>query len=187
MKSSNKQPLPMQFFEENAQKIRRNLGLDYDSPFNPFFVMEENGVKVQFADELAALFEDPEFLKTIKGIDAATWSGGGFFVGEDLVIVLNRNQTSERMNVTILEEISHRHYNHQMNTLDSLGRKNLNRDEENEAFFTAAAVLLPAKIIAQAIYKSTNIEEISEKFGASSELIEMRIKQLSLWGKYGKN
>jgi Zn-dependent peptidase ImmA (M78 family) len=181
---AEKTSLNMHDIEQNAQSIRRELGLDTDSPFDPFEVIPRNGMQIQFPDEMEIL--PTNLRQTLAEMDAKIWSGGAFLHEDKLHILLNRNQSPERMNVTILEEVSHKYLNHKMNHLSTLGRENLNKVQEEEAYFTASAILVPAKIVAQAVYKTQKISCLSQIFRASEELIEMRIKLLSLWNEYKK-
>ena len=170
----------MRFIEENAMLLRQQLGIDPFVSFDPFEIVAKSGTIIKFADE----FEG--FPKEYLDMDAKSWSGMGRMVGDKYFILLNRNQTRERMNVTILEEIAHKHYGHTPNVLGNDGRLHLDKSEEDEAYFTAAAILLPSKVLAMAIYKKESAIELAKRYGASIELLEMRIKLLNFWTEYQK-
>lgn len=52
---------------------------------------------------------------------------------------------------------------------------------EQEAYWTAAAALLPSKAVAMAVYRGETADDLAVRYSVSSELAEMRIKTLGLW------
>ena len=50
----------------------------------------------------------------------------------------------------------------------------------------AAAVLLPSKVVGQAIWSGKSATTLADDYGTSVELAEMRIKTLNLWPDYKK-
>ena len=115
----------------------------------------------------------------------AVWSGSGRpLPNGKLFVMLNANQTRERMNVTLLEEVAHRYYDHDPVVLGSDGRHNYNAAQEQEAYWTAAAALLPMVVVAKAVRRGETAAELGKRYGASQELAEMRIRTLGLWNHY---
>ena len=92
------------------------------------------------------------------------------------------------MNVTALEEVMHVFYGHkpsQMHTeSSSIARTEYDEKAEQEAYWTAAAVLLPAKAVARAVWQQVPAAKLAMQYGISVELAEMRIKVLGLWKLY---
>ena len=170
-------------FETQAQLLRAKVGMGDFAPIN----------SIEFAARLNAVVIYPsgitgindEFLAEMEQIDAKSWSGGAHYLPDgSLQIVLNPNQTPERQNVTILEELAHCHYGHQMTVIGSDRHRDYDPIQEQEAYQTAAAILVPSKIVAMAIYKRESIRALGLKYGASQELLEMRIKVLGCWKDY---
>ncbi len=56
--------------------------------------------------------------------------------------------------------------------------------EEHDAFYLAAASMLPADAIRRAVRDRQPAEAICARFGTSKELVEYRIKRLGLWNSY---
>ncbi len=120
-----------------------------------------------------------------SNLDAKQWSGmGNALPTGELLVVLNRHQTPERARVTLLEEVAHHYHRHTPVSIGPGGRAEYYTEEEQEAKFTAAATLLPSKEIAKAVYRGDSAASIASKYGASVELVEMRIKTLNLWDHY---
>lgn len=57
-------------------------------------------------------------------------------------------------------------------------------ETEKEAYWTAAAALLPKKVVAMAVYNEVPASQLAARYGTSRELVEMRIKLLKLWSHY---
>jgi len=160
----------MTHFHAQAALIRARIGVEGDdAPVDVLAVAQAYGVKVMYTDQL----------------DVADFSGHLRFVNGAPVAVLNARQTPERMNVTLLEELCHLHYRHPPSTLSAQGREH-DSVVEQEAYQTAAAVLLPAVVVARTVYRQASVAEVAALYGASVELFEMRIKVLGLWEPYRK-
>ena len=175
----------MQHYERNAAELREIVKLQDHESFNPFNYLDDFKLIVKFPDEVDI---SPEDLRAEVGQHTAKdWSGmSRVLQNGKLFVLLNRNQTTERMNVTLLEEIAHRHYGHTYNVVSDKGREKFDKKQEQEAYFTAAAALLPASIVAKSVFKKEDPLIITAKFGASIELYEMRIKTLQHWSSYSK-
>jgi Zn-dependent peptidase ImmA (M78 family) len=173
----------MRHFETQAQVLRLKVGVTTSSPIDPFQFASSLDAIVQYPDEIPGMSE--QLLAEIMGIDAKSWSGGAQYLpGGRLQILLSRNQTPERQNVTILEELAHRHFGHRTDIIGPDGRHLYEPEQEQEAYQTAAAILVPSKVVGMAVYKQESIEQLGLQYGASRELIEMRIKMLGFWKDY---
>jgi Zn-dependent peptidase ImmA (M78 family) len=170
-------------FETQAQHLRTIVGAELFGPIDPFDFATGLNAIVQYPDQIPGMSE--EMLAGIMGIDAKSWSGGAQYLPDGrLQILLSRNQTPERRNVTILEELAHCHYGHETDIIGPDGRNRYDPVQEQEAYQTAAAILVPSKIVAMTVYKQESIEALGLKYGASRELLEMRIKVLGCWKDY---
>ena len=173
----------MHHYEESARSLRAKAGVGPYEPFDPLTLRDELGVVLKYPDELTNLPE--ELLAEMDSLDAKQWSGmGRELPSGELLVVLNRQQTPERARVTLLEEIAHHYHGHTPVDISPNGRAQYYPEEEQEAKFTAAAALLPSKEVAKAVYRGDSAAHIASKYGASVELVEMRIKTLNLWDHY---
>jgi Zn-dependent peptidase ImmA (M78 family) len=173
----------MLHFEHHAMEFRKRAGLNSLEPFMPFKHLTKFDVIVKHPDEFEQLPE--ELLAEVDAQNAKDWSAiSEVLPNGKLFVIMNRKQTPERKNVTVLEEIAHEHFDHERTIIGPDGRKNYNPVQEREARFTAAASLLPAVIVAQTLYRKQDIQQVAAAYGASLELFEMRVKTMSLWKHY---
>lgn len=170
----------MYHYEESARLLRARAGVGPYEPFDSLALASQLGVVLKYPDEVDNLPED--LLAEMNRLDAKEWSGMGHELPTGkLFVVLNRNQTPERARVTLLEEVAHQYHGHTPVGVGPSGRAQYHPEEEQEAKFTAAAALLPSKEVAKAVYRGDSVAHLASKYGASTELVEMRIKTLNLW------
>ena len=173
----------LKHYEQQAQDLRAQAGVGSSDPIDPFDFARRLNADVLFPEQIPGL--TAELLAGLIDIDAKDWSGGAYLLPNGhLQIIVNSRQSKERCNVTILEELAHRHYGHQPSIIGSEGRSPYHREQEGEAYQTAAALLVPAKITAMMIYGKEPIAPVAIRYGASLELVEMRIKRLGYWKDY---
>lgn len=158
-------PQTMKHFEVNARQLRERACVDFNTAIDPLEVAKNLGAIVVFK-------EDPN-------LDGKDWSGtGDVLPNGNLFIMINALIGVARANVTILEELAHHHYRHQRNIIGADGRSGFNKQQEDEAYQTAAAALLPAKAVSLAAWSEESIEAIAQQYGASLELVRMRVNFL---------
>jgi Zn-dependent peptidase ImmA (M78 family) len=100
---------------------------------------------------------------------------------------LNDTHGVERQRVTVLEEYWHILLGHKLTKIarvaDAYGRT-YDKPEEHDAYYLAAATLLPKAAIIEAVGKKRSSQQIADMFGTSPELVEYRIKRLGLWREH---
>jgi IrrE N-terminal-like domain len=162
----------MLHFEHHAMQLRDRAGLNPLEPFTPFKHLLKFDVIVKYPDEFEQLPE--ELLADVDAQNAKDWSAiSEVLPNGKLLVLLNRKQTPERLNVTLLEEIDHEHFDHERTLIGPDGRKNYNPVQEREARFTAAASLLPAVIVARTLYRKQDSQQVAAAYGASLELFDL--------------
>jgi hypothetical protein len=62
--------------------------------------------------------------------------------------------------------------------------RTFDENEEHDAFYLAAATLLPESVISKAVKEKANVVQLANDYGTSPELVEYRIKRLGLWREY---
>lgn len=159
-------------YEKIAIELRQKVGLGSLERLDPFVLAKQMGVMIDYSYSLTP--------KDWSGMSKPFPNGG-------LFVMLHRDQTPERKNVTLLEEIVHHFREHTPVVISGTGRSEYNEAEEQEAKFSAAAALLPMKVVAQAIWLKQDPVEVAGLYGASIELFEMRVKTLHLWNKFKRN
>jgi hypothetical protein len=172
--------------EENAALLRQRAGLASTDKLNAIKLSKKFNIEIVYPYQITSL--SPEQSAYLSVLDAKVWSGiSNELPNGKLLIILNPNQTDERANVTVMEEIAHVHYGHEPSQLNGFGERKYDENAEQEAYQTAAAALLPSEVVARAIWNGETTKVLAERYGASVELVEMRIKILNLWGLYQEN
>ncbi len=176
------------FAERHAAELRRHAGVAAAVPMDPYALLGQFNLVVMKLDDLPMTEEDRAFA---AGISPRTWSGGGGrkeLPDGSMLVILHPDQTLERARVTIMEEVAHRYFGHKPVALKaSLGGawdRGYNPISEREAYWTAAATLLPSICVGRAIWQRRSAASVAEEFGVSVELFEFRVKTLRLWSQY---
>jgi transcriptional regulator with XRE-family HTH domain len=173
--------------DEMAMDFRKELGLDDRRPFSPLKIKIE-GVRILTIRQIEGLA--PEVTSHLEGAGAATWSAMSMPLDEEKdlwVIVRNEKHPLVRQHVSLLEEFWHILLGHKLTRIakvaDVYGRT-FDENEEHDAFYLAAATLLPESVIRNAVQKKEDIKQLAKHYGMSPELVEYRIKRLGLWREY---
>lgn len=172
--------------EERAIALRQRAGVGPQGRFDPFAAAPRFGVEI---GKLEGLQLDPEDLQRLQKIDARMWSGGARQLPDGRwIVLLNPNQTPERAVSTMAEELAHAHLDHRPSALlpDAAGLIGRTFDEadEDEAYWTGAAALLPSAVVARAVWHETAAEALASTYAVSLELVHFRIKTLRFWPWY---
>lgn len=148
------------------------------------------GLTIARPDDIEAM--TPDERAYLEAVSPKVWSGSGIPLPDGhLLVLLNSTQTAERANVTVLEEAAHEHLGHEPTRIDTsisvLPKRTYNAQNEQEAYWTAAAALLPMKAVAQAVFRGQLARDLASAYGVSVELVEFRIKILGLWDRHVKH
>ncbi len=177
----------IEFSEQQGAELRRLAGTGLTERLDPLSLADQFRIMVIDPDQLSSLSDyDREIITGLSGKD---WSGGAWPMPDgSLLVMLNPNQTPERRNVTLMEEIAHQHLGHPPSCLrrkeDGTWERSYDKVVEEEAYWTAAAALLPRRIVGKAVWERCTAANLAQKYGVSVELVEFRIKTLNLWPHY---
>jgi transcriptional regulator with XRE-family HTH domain len=170
--------------EQAAEKFRADLELSPTEPLDSLRV-EVDGVQVVPISKTNCL--DPQTVSQLRGNAGGEWSAMTVPLdanNENWAVLLNDSHTIERQRVTVLEEYWHILLGHKLTKIarvaEAYGRT-YDKTEEHDAFYLAAATLLPKVAMIEALSKNQSSDEIARTFGTSSELVDYRIKRLGLW------
>lgn len=168
--------------EKNARAIRAAANLAPCDKVYAASLAAALGLTVVAADELLA-GSNETLNNQLNALSAKTWSA--MVIPSTTVIVINPNQTTERMESSIMEEVAHLFLGHEPSSitsgLSSRVSRSFDSEQERVAYWTGAAVLLPAERLARLVWDQKTVPEIASEFGVSDELVEFRLKILGLW------
>lgn len=173
--------------EVMARRLRDELKVGRKAPLDALSVRID-GVDVRVPSEVEGLSRACVSYLTEIGRDE--WSAMSVPLDPEntkWVVLRNDNHPVERQRVTYLEECWHILLGHKLTKIarvaDSYGRT-YDANEEHDAYFLAAASLLPRPAIVDAVNARQPAKEVARQYGVSPELVEYRIKRLHLWGIY---
>ena len=168
-------------WEPPAQQLRTMVrGANREIRFDPFELAPRVGLTVQECKFTGLTAEETAHL---RNSGALRWSGGVFPVplpdGSKLCM-LNPLQSPRRCRITLMEEISHCYLGHEPTALvinsQGLLIRDFKKKQEEEAYGVGAAVLLPWMFFFPRLNGGMSIEELSEVFDVTTQLVEDRIK-----------
>jgi len=175
------------FAEEHAVLLRQRAGVRPRDRLDPRALVDElKLVIVEPSNVTKATVED---YALVTKADVKAWSGMGKRLPNGcLLVMLHPSQTPKRANVTIMEEVAHAHLGHRPSQLilhpNGLEKRAYNEKDEDDAYWTAAATLLPRDVVVHAVWQRQRVTEFAAAYGASPECAEFRIKTLGLWSAY---
>lgn len=180
-------------YELQALGLRDFARVHPDAALNPFSLARFANLLVVDFEKLRGL--SPQAREHLLGAAAEEWSGGATsraLPDGRKVVILNPTHGRARTNATLMEEICHVFLGHQANRLAIIANdergKTLARDyrkaDEEEAYATGAAALVPYGALRRLILKGREASEVAKHFRVSKDLIEYRLKVTRLWSTY---
>lgn len=173
--------------EDMAREFREDLDVDPTEPLEALDV-RISGVSVHVPKEVPGL--DERCIEHLDGIGSREWSAMSVPLDleeERWAVLRNDTHSLERQRVTYLEECWHILLGHRLTRIakiaDAYGRT-FDSAEEHDAYYLAAACMLPEAMLRVAVREGRSADEIGTAYGASPELVEYRIKRLGLWRTY---
>jgi hypothetical protein len=168
--------------EQNARLIRSAAGYGDSEIICPVELANRLGYSVMGADDLLGE-SDGELSSQVAHISPKKWSALG--IPSARLIIYNPNQTAERRSASIMEEVAHFFLGHSPSTItvssESEGHRSFDGEGEKMAYWTGAAVLVPAAELSRAVWRRVPLQVIASEWGVSVELVEFRTKVLGLW------
>ena len=173
--------------EEMANSLRKELGVGVDAALDALSV-RVYGVSVLVPHEVTNVTK--QCLLHLSGQGKSERSAMSVPLDTHntrWAVLRNDAHQIERQRVTYLEECWHILLGHKLTRIakvaDSYGRT-YDSSEEHDAFYLAAATLLPKAAIIKAIESERGVKGIADQYGVSTGLVEYRIKRLGLWRRH---
>jgi len=169
-------------WEPFAFDLRKVARVSLLENLDPWKLALEFGLHI--LDGLAALECLPSEVRAhLKGPGKHDWSGG---VHPDplndgtLLCILNPFHSRRRNKVTLMEEISHILMDHVPSgvsyDMNGLRLRDYHENQEKEAYGIGSAALIPWQTFLPALKASKSIEELSEMYDVTTDLVQYRIK-----------
>lgn len=168
-------------WEPHAEKLRSMVRLSNSAGrFDPFALAPKVGLTVCECKYTGLTESEIAFLKDGQSL---RWSGGVYparLPDGTKLCILNPLQSPRRSRITLMEEICHCYFQHSPTKLVVNSDGHLVRDyhkrQEEEAYGVGAAVLIPWARLYHLLDAGNTIEELSEMFDVTTQLVQYRIK-----------
>lgn len=164
--------------ERRSAQAREVLGLQPLSPLCPWTYASHLGVVVLDFDELGLQAKDRTQLLEK---DPESWSGMTLREGQTHAIIVNPAHSRGRQSSTLTHELSHLILKHvparvDVSTTGLLLLSDYSEDQEDEADWLSAALLLPREVLIQERSRGLSTVAIALAYGISDQLCEWRLR-----------
>jgi Zn-dependent peptidase ImmA (M78 family) len=169
-------------FKAEAERVsagaRQLLGLNAADPIDPWAYATARNVVVL---EMASLNLEPRHREQLLVKDNESWSGLTLKMDNSFFVVVNPSHPISRQRNTLMHEMAHIHLGHTPARVDfsNSGMMLLSDypiDQEDEANWLAAAILIPREALYSLRRLGKGVEEIASIFGVSKQLSEWRLR-----------
>lgn len=106
--------------EYHAGVLHNETGCGPDHPLDPRELARRRNVLIAHPHDIVALPEEDQ--ENLMAVDAKVWSGMGVpLPGNRFLVLLHPGQTPERATVTIMEEVAHSYFRHNLSQMSIYG------------------------------------------------------------------
>lgn len=163
--------------EQIAATLRRDNDLAPIAPLPPQLVADGLGVRLLPVEHLAGM--PPDVLTRLLGEHQSVWSAVTISAGDRHLVVYNSAHSKARQSNDLMHELSHLILKHtpNMSFMDpgkGLLIRSYDKNQEEEANWLSAALLLPRQALVVHRSRRTPTEDLCELFGVSRDLLTFR-------------
>lgn len=164
-----------------ALQVRSFAGIDLSAKLDPFALADSLKIRVIYLKDLVGLSDSSRaYLES-----ADDWSGGATSdLGDGShVVVLNHKHSVGRQAATLMEEVCHILFGHEMSGIapNQAGGRNYNFNVEEEAYAVGTAALVPYGSLRNFLASGLSARDIASHFGVTRSLIVYRARGLQLY------
>jgi len=168
-------------YERMALQVRSFAGIDLSAKLDPFALADSLKIRVIYLKDLVGLSDSSRaYLES-----ADDWSGGATSdLGDGShVVVLNHKHSVGRQAATLMEEVCHILFGHEMSGIapNQAGGRNYNFNVEEEAYAVGTAALVPYGSLRNFLASGLSARDIASHFGVTRSLIVYRARGLQLY------
>lgn len=164
--------------EQTAKRYRRALGVTPEEPLPYRKLADDLGVTVWTPGDIPGL--DGKTVHQLSVADADSWSAVTVTLDSRHVVVVNSAQDERRIPNNIVHELAHIILGHAAARVDisedgHLWLTTYDRDQEDEADWLSATLLLPRDGLLACCSRHRKAEAIADRFQVSVELVRWRL------------
>lgn len=164
--------------ETTSGQFRVALGLRADAPLPAARLASHVGARIMAPDDIPGL--GAKSIRQLVQLDPGSWSAVTISAHGRNVIVVNPAHSESRLANDIMHECSHLILNHRparamLSADGQLLMSAYDRQQEDEANWLAAALLLPRQALLAMASAGMEPADGARRFGVSEQLVRMRI------------
>lgn len=169
--------------EQISKRYRKELGLTLDEalPYRTF--ADHLKVRIWTPEQVPDL--EQSFVDLLTNESASYWSAVTVQSDGKTRIIVNSSHSEKRLANDVTHELAHLILDHKKARLEIsddglLWLKSYRKEQEEEADWLAAALLLPREGLMSVYRKTTDIVNLSNIFEVSTDLVNMRINRTGI-------
>jgi Zn-dependent peptidase ImmA (M78 family) len=168
--------------EARAASARVVFDLSPLAPVDPWAYAKHLGILVL---DFKSLELSEKSSRHLLVTDSSSWSAMTLKEGKTIAIVLNPSHARTRRCNDLMHEVAHIELKHQPNRVD-VSRTGLlllsdySEEQELEADWLAATILLPRNVLVSQRRRGHTIEQIATAYGVSEDLCEWRLRMTAV-------
>lgn len=162
--------------ENLAIQYRGHLGVAETAPLCPYQLANYLGVSIWLLEDVPGLSREAK--RHLSSEEGNEWSAVAVRVSGQDIIVLNPSHNPGRQSNDLMHELSHIILDHQPSTMhfaDGVGIRDFNKQQEDEADWLGACLLLPRPALAHH-HTKLSVEEAALLFKVSTVLYNYRLR-----------
>jgi Zn-dependent peptidase ImmA (M78 family) len=168
--------------ERNSATARKALGITLLAPLDPWAYAAHLNVTVLDFHKLGLA---PTVVRQLIHVDQDSWSAMTIREEQAFGIVLNPAHALTRQRSDLMHELAHVELKHvparvQVSDTGLLLLSDYSEDQEQEADWHAAALLLPRDGVLQLRSKQKSSDQIAAHYGVSKQLTEWRLRMTGI-------
>ncbi len=164
--------------ENVALQVRRDLGLVPTAPLDPRQLASHLDIEVRTPYDIPGL--DRSCIKRLVAEDSESWSAVTLSSGEKDVVLVNPTHSRGRQANDLMHELAHILLGHEAARVDvaedgSLVLFTYDKDQEDEANWLAACLLLPRAALLLIRQEGGDLRASAKEYGVSQVMLQYRL------------
>lgn len=170
--------------ERAAAEYREALGVPIAAALDPRALADHLNVRVVLPEQVPGVA--PASLKRLRGMAGrACWSAMTISQGGSRLVILNSGHPGTRQANSLVHELAHIILNHtsddvQVSQEGFLFRNRFDKEQEDEADWLAACLLLPRVGLLRAYWRHPSPAGLAQHFGVSQKLVNWRLRMTGI-------
>jgi len=167
-----------------AREVREELGLRWSGPLDPWSLARFLEIPVMPLSQLSNAA--PEAVRHFHRVERGAFSAVTVFDGSHRVIVYNDAHARGRRESDLAHELAHALLLHRPGAaLDDLGCRRWNSEQEEEATWLAAVLLVSDEAALQIAREGKAIDEAATQYNVSERMMKFRLNVTAAFRRAG--